>query len=526
MIRSLYSGVAGMSTQQQKMDVIGNNISNVSTYGFKSSRVTFKDVYYQTSQAASGATASKGGRNPVQVGYGSTLGSTDVNQSTSVMTTTGLALDCAITGDGYFQVMDGDGNIFYTKAGMLDIDGEGNLVDVNGNFVLGVAGNNMSQGASSQKIKISLPYENPNVSSASDIINGIKVKVSSTRENKKGNISFNFTSSSNLPIGQKASAVVSTNAITITLNSNETFKNLNELQNAVNDAITAANGGAQHPAGMFQISLDSDEAFKNPLTGDQIVNTNFGVATGSVGVPREMGSSFSVESVGEKFNYTDPMDYSITVDENGGTCTITAGHGKYKATMTMAQMQTTGSAVLKSNTEGDNFVLTFPNWNNVKSYNGKTYTADTDSVPSRPAENLGLGATAFALKGGTEGGPQTVADLNSIAIAANGVIYGTHPTLGTLELGRIDLATFDNPNGLAQVGSTYFQTTANSGEPHLCNAGEDGSGALAGGTLETSNVDLSQEFSDMIVTQRGFQACSRLITVSDTMLEELINLKR
>lgn len=526
MIRSLYSGVAGMSTQQQKMDVIGNNISNVSTYGFKASRVTFRDVYYQTSQAASGATASKGGTNPVQVGYGSTMGSTDVNQSTSVMTTTGLALDCAITGDGYFQVMDGDGNIFYTKAGMLDIDGEGNLVDVNGNFVLGVSGNNMSQGASSQKIKISLPYENPNVSSASDIINGINVKISSTRENSKGNISFNFASSTNLPIGQKASAVVTSNAITVTLNANETFANLNDLQNAVNDAITAANSGAQHPAGLFQISFDSADIFTAPLTGEQIVNTNFGVAEGSVSLPRELSSAFSIESVGETFNYSDPMDFRINVDETAGTCTITAGNGKYSATLTQAQMQTTGSVVLKSDTEGDDFVMTFPNWNNIKSYNGANYTAEKASVPSRPAENLGLGATSFALKGGTEGGTQTVADLSGLAIAANGVLYGTHPTLGTIELGRIDLATFDNPAGLSQVGSTYFQTTANSGQPHLCIAGENGSGALAGGTLETSNVDLSQEFSDMIVTQRGFQACSRLITVSDTMLEELINLKR
>ena len=140
--------------------------------------------------------------------------------------------------------------------------------------------------------------------------------------------------------------------------------------------------------------------------------------------------------------------------------------------------------------------------------------------------NLGLGATSFALKGGTEGGAQSFADLTGVAIGYNGVLYGTHPTLGTLELGRIDLATFDNPAGLSQIGSTYFQKTVNSGEPHLCIAGEDGSGPIAGGTLETSNVDLSQEFSDMIVTQRGFQACSRLITVSDTMLEELINLKR
>ena len=525
MIRSLYSGVAGMTTQQTKMDVIGNNISNVSTYGFKASRVTFRDVYYQTSRAATEATASKGGTNAVQIGYGAKIGSTDVNQSTSVMATTGLALDAAITGDGYFQVMDGDGNIFYTKAGMLDVDAEGNLVDINGNFVLGVSSNNMNQGASSQRIRISLPYESPNVSSASDVINGINVKVSSTAENQSGNVSFNFASSSTLPIGQKAEAVVSSNSITVTLNANETFDSITDLENAMNDAIMAANGGVMHPAGNFTVDLDSLAAFETPLTGDQIVNTNFGVASGTVNLPKDLSRAFSVKSVGDAFSYSDPMDFNITIDEDAGTCTITAGGGKYSATINKSQMETTGSVVLKSDTDDDNFVLTFPNWNNMKSYAG-SYTAEDASVPSAPAKNLGLGATSFALKGGTEGGAQTFADLTGVAIGYNGVIYGTHPTLGTLELGRIDLATFDNPAGLSQVGSTYFQKTVNSGEPHLCIAGEDGSGPIAGGTLETSNVDLSQEFSDMIVTQRGFQACSRLITVSDTMLEELINLKR
>ncbi|MBR6336695.1 MAG: flagellar hook-basal body complex protein [Ruminococcus sp.] len=525
MIRSLYSGVAGMTTQQTKMDVIGNNISNVSTYGFKASRVTFRDVYYQTSRAATEATASKGGTNAVQIGYGAKIGSTDVNQSTSVMATTGLALDAAITGDGYFQVMDGDGNIFYTKAGMLDVDADGNLVDINGNFVLGVSGNNMNQGASSQRIRISLPYESPNVASASDVINGINIKVSSSAENASGNLSFNFVSSSNIPIGQKAEAVVSSNAITVTLNANETFASITDLENAINDAITAANGGVQHPGGNFRVDIDSAAAFAEPLTGEQIVGANFGVSSGTVTLPKELERAFSVKSVGDKFDYSDPMDFTITVDETAGTCTITAGGGKYSATVNKDQMETTGSVVLKSGTDDDNFVLTFPNWNNVKSYAG-SYTATEAATPSAPAKNLGLGATSFALKGGTEGGAQTFADLTGVAIGYNGVLYGTHPTLGTVELGRIDLATFDNPAGLSQVGSTYFQKTVNSGEPHLCIAGEDGSGPIAGGTLETSNVDLSQEFSDMIVTQRGFQACSRLITVSDTMLEELINLKR
>ena len=362
------------------------------------------------------------------------------------MATTGLALDAAITGDGYFQVMDGDGNIFYTKAGMLDVDAEGNLVDVNGNFVLGVSSNNMNQGASSQRIRISLPYESPAVASASDVINGINVKVSSTAENSSGNLSFNFTSSSNLPIGQKAEAVVSSNSITVTLNSNETFDSITDLENAINDAIMAANGGVAHPAGNFRVDLDSQSAFETPLTGEQIVNTNFGVASGTVNLPKDLSRAFSVKSVGDEFNYSNNMDFNITVDDNAGTCTITAGNGKYSATITKAQMETTGSVVMKSSTEGDDFVLTFPNWNNVKTYAG-AYTADEASVPSAPAKNLGLGATSFALGGGTEGGAQTFADLTGVAIGYNGVIYGTHPTLGTVELGRIDLATFDNPAG-------------------------------------------------------------------------------
>jgi flagellar hook protein FlgE len=157
-----------------------------------------------------------------------------------------------------------------------------------------------------------------------------------------------------------------------------------------------------------------------------------------------------------------------------------------------------------------------------------TYTAaDTvDFTNSEKSKSLGLGQSAFRLKGGTEGGEQTVANLTGISINPDGVLVGVHDIYGTLELGRIDLATFANPAGLAKVGNTYFETTLNSGDPIVVNPGTEGTGQLMASTLESSNVDLSSEFSDMIMTQRGFQASSRVITVSDTLLEELINLKR
>ena len=148
-----------------------------------------------------------------------------------------------------------------------------------------------------------------------------------------------------------------------------------------------------------------------------------------------------------------------------------------------------------------------------------------NATKTEKATNLGLTSQPFNLKDGTAGGPQTLEDVSGFKIGADGVISCTHRGK-ILELGRIDLVTFMNPSGLEQVGNTYFAATGNSGDPSAVEAGTSGSGGLVGSSLEMSNVDLSSEFADMITTQRGFQANSRMITVSDTLLEELINLKR
>ncbi len=524
MVRSLYSGVAGMVTHQSKMDVIGNNISNVSTYGYKSSRATFRDVYYQTSSAASAATPTSGGTNPTQIGYGAKLGSVDVNHSQSVMSTTGYTLDVAIAGEGYLQVMDPDGNIFYTKAGMLDIDAEGNVVDVNGNFVLGVSGDPTGKPASSDKIKITLPYESPEVSSASDTINDITYTISSSNENEYGNINLVFATSASLPLGQKVSANITSSSIVVTLNSNETFSSLAELNLEMNNAITSANNGVEHQAGDFTIKMTDGSAFQEALTGKEIVNADFGVNSGEVILPKELSDFFDVKSVGEDFSGTGSANMSLSLDANNA---LTITIGDYTATVPSTNIEQAGTILMKKNDSStDSFVLSYPNLNTINTYGLTGITGTADMVASEPSSNLGLGQGSFLLSGGTQGGEQTVADLTGISINDKGVIASTHPTFGIMELGRIDLATFANPAGLSQSGDTYFAESQNSGEPLLAIAGEDGTGDILGGTLETSNTDLSHEMADMITTQRGFQACSRLITVSDTMLEELINLKR
>jgi len=548
MVRSLYSGVAGMTSHQTKMDVIGNNISNVSTYGYKASRATFRDVYYQTTNAATSATAIRGGTNAAQVGYGTALGSIDVNHAQSIMTTTGYSLDVAITGEGYLQVQDPEGNIFYTKAGMLDIDASGNLVDINGNFVLGVSGTTTGRLPSSEKIKINLPYQNPSVSKVLESINDVGIEIASSNQSSLSNVAIAFALSSELPLNQKAQAVVSSSAITIKLNEFESFSSVQELNNVINAAIKSANSGVEHPAGEFTISFDKDIFADGDLKASQLVGTNFGVDVGSVeitatdaGTEMDITNYFTVQEVGDGFTGTGAVDMSFKL-KTGTTdvYTISMTDGAtpspetlYTAELTAEQMGSSGAVLLKNSAVGspdsDSITVTFPKLTKLPANvidGTDSLTGTADFVASAPSRDVGLGAATFVLEGGTEGGQQTVADLTSIAIGKDGVITGIHPVYGEMELGRIDLATFANPKGLVQVGNTYFAESANSGEPELAIPGTNGTGNLASGALETANVDLSNEFSNMITTQRGFQANSRIITVSDSMLEELINLKR
>ncbi|MEG2053763.1 MAG: flagellar hook-basal body complex protein, partial [Oscillospiraceae bacterium] len=234
MVRSMYSGVAGMRAHQTRMDVIGNNIANVNTYGFKSSRATFRDVYYQATKGAAAGTGTSGGINPSTVGYGSTISSIDVMQTQSSLTNTGNPLDVAIMGEGFLQVQDPDGNIFYTKAGMLDIDAAGNVVDLNGNFVLGVSGNPLGQAPNSNHIQVTIPSVEPSVASETKPFGGIKYTITSANANTDANVTMNFVGDSTLPIGQKCKATLTNSGITINVNTRETFATLNEFNAEVN----------------------------------------------------------------------------------------------------------------------------------------------------------------------------------------------------------------------------------------------------------------------------------------------------
>lgn len=551
MVRSMYSGVSGLRSHQQRLDVIGNNVSNVNTYGFKSSRATFRDMFYQNVRNAAQGTSSRGGINPSAIGYGASLSSVDLLMEVSSMTPTGNPLDVAITGEGFLQVMDNDGNIFYTRAGMLDVDPTtGYLVDGNGYFVLGTQAKDATVGIVGQepgtsRIKIELPTLDAKQASVTKQIGGNEFTMTATNIGDAGNASINFSLAYDMPAGQDIEVVISGNNIEVNVNPTSTFANVGTFMDQVNTMITDKLGET-HPAGKFELNMDPPITVAgNPaypgdvITGEQLVKSDAGPTGGMIAlspdaqdrniqfIAKKLGSAFSGDMAGAQL--------AITHDTATDLWSVAVGDYKLEG-ITLAALTGSAGVMLKNTATGadenDYFTISIPKSaldlkdkdDPAAGYADSTTVTLGDMTPQRPSGNLGLNA-GFQLEGGTEGGPQTIMNITGFGIGADGTLTGQAGG-ERLIFGRIDLANFDNPKGLQQSGNSYFAETQNSGKPQYAVPGEDGTGALKNSALEMSNVDLANEFSDMITTQRGYQANSRLITVSDTMLEELINLKR
>ena len=493
MNRAMFSGVAGMKSHQTKMDVIGNNIANVNTYGFKSQRAVFSDIYYQTLRSGSTGTANRGGVSPSTVGYGSTLAGTQTQMSQSSMQNTGFGLDVAITGEGFLQVMDADGNIFYTKAGMLDYDSNGYLTDINGNFVLGSATADGDPG--SQKIRLTNVGAVPaQAASVTQSINGIEYTIKASNSDKAGNVSITMTSSEALPAGQDVVANISnTGAITLTFNAYSKFDDWNKLNDAINKAITEANNGVQHKGGTFTISASNPDVMSatNPLTGAQLIGGNFGVDLGSVTgmddgvfgnagmVVEKVSTDFAGTGSGTfsaKYNgATSQWDITLTI----GTVQYTGSLGKDTLSSSILLKASDGSYVQVSNPGYDKFNSAYktanPTGNNPPQANETWADGNGNATPvftpSTPSKDLGFGSYPFVLQGGTAGGAVTLDEMN-VAIGTDGSVVVSNAEIGDVTVGRITLANFANPSALAAAGNNYFTASANSGEPQLAEPGQ------------------------------------------------------
>ena len=282
MMKSLYSGVAGMKTHNQRMDVIGNNVSNVNTTAYKTSTVTFKDVYYQTKKNASAGDATSGGTNPTQVGYGASLGTIQQVMTQSGFNQTDSVFDCALQGEGFFQVMDQAGNVFYTRAGVFSVDSYGNLCDPNGYIVLGVSGDPTNvEGGSSQRINLKIPSVDNNVASAEKTVNGYDVTVSASTYGEEGNISFTIIDS-NTPYATKTG----TN-LTIYMDLSQEFGSAQyaALYEEYGDTITALENGEEVDAAtLAELQTASQSAFDAAIAEFQLALNN-AIEQGGVGLP-------------------------------------------------------------------------------------------------------------------------------------------------------------------------------------------------------------------------------------------------
>ena len=767
MVKSLYSGVSGLKTHQQRMDVIGNNIANVNTVGNKADVVTFKDVYYQTKRSPSAATATLGGVNPRQVGYGVQMNTTAANMTQSGYTQSDNIYDMAINGNGFFQVMDGSGTIYYTRAGIFNIDESGYLVNADGYHVLGVNGNSTGQGPGSEIIRVVVPNTDAHCSSATKLINGTNVTISVSAPSNYTNISVGFVDSAypyatfsnnilsiyfnrtkqyesqedferaiqlalqaggvNLPddvelkfefenIPSDTSAKAASNSVegfefttdtstcvferadrntnstrefhatmsfsvddvpstdtiiinhinaddpdnggicnvkyedgewTIGISDKATFADISdklkayikEHPEATNLSITgfnfpdgsdkhkyldewAANTGGKtldataptvdadavgpmvlrgaakgEVTGAFDFVVQEKGAFANDYqitfayvsgydnTKAVWDGNNLTITVCANSTVADVNEAIKAAANGDekkiiRFNNISGLDYGTTENTyidgnkrvttttfvNGYTLTVTEtldDNGKVTGDPTHVWRDETGEPITGAALLPDDYTFytedaegkSKPNtvkcpanlpitkitkddatgviddsavWNpGMRSafFSGNPHVSPMDGADSF-FTGVAKSLSTFALTDGRTGAAQDYHNFTDVTVQQDGRIIALHPVHGYMEIGRIDLANFVNPNGLSKVGGTNFMATVASGPAQLSIPGSDGAGVVLSGALEMSNVDLADEFTNMITTQRGYQANSRVITVSDTMIEELLSLKR
>ena len=498
MMRSLFSGVSGLKSHQTRMDVIGNNIANVNTIGFKSSRVTFADTLYQTQTGAAAPTDTVGGTNPKQIGLGVGVASIDLLFNDASTQSTGKNTDLALSGNGLFVVSrDKDGkDKYYTRAGNFSFDADYNYV-VPGSGYHVVGWNADDSGSIDTK-------STPTGVKIKDTMRSMGAKAT-TLISYKGNMNssvptiVSMTDQTGAPAASPAvvdGATIKALTLklsdgttqTVTAKSNYEYKTGNSLP-----ITTIANVydslGNLHKVPFLFTKVPGDTTTNPPLKYDQW----------------EVALSPSQDSGGK----IDDFGTSTIKEDDGSFTSVTMGvkklefdqYGKYKTGSGSPELTLTNGA--GSGPSGTGALPTMKvavNLTSLTQYSGSdTIKADYD------------GNTAGTLK--------------EINTDQSGILTGTYTNGEKRSLAQVAVAQFDNAQGLTKKGANLYTESNNSGTPNIKTVSALGL-TLTPSALEMSNVDVANEFADMVVTQRGFQSNSKIITVGDEMLETVINMKR
>lgn len=653
MMRSLFAGVSGLRNHQIMLDIIGNNIANVNTVGFKSSRASFAEMLAQTLQPATGPGSGYSGSNPMQVGLGLKLMSVDTQFQQGTFESTGNYTDLAIQGDSFFVVSDGSQK-YFTRSGAFTVDADGYLTAQGGNMrvqgymanQLGIIANNLAPGdiqipfgmkaPASATSEVSL-YCNLNAEGtdstatllsagttgvtqvSGEALDGAggthTITIQGDNATQGYGLGLNTLSPGGLtlstPLGEGdpltnpglnistfddfTITVDDTNSYTITgLTATNDVEDLINAINAQVSGVTASleNGEVKLTRDFYGAGTDvtmtgaiytevfgGDSHWLDPVAGWQDGLASTLVAT-DVFTPSYGGSAITTpltleadETTGLITNVTGVGGGGITIYAAPSTSSPPGGLAAGELKIETEDTTHTTSIVTYDSLGGEHVMdITFtktavPNvWNweigvdePAQVISGSTGTVTFNNDGSLEAFNYDGGVTSFsfnpnngaapvisiAIDPGTVGGVDGITqfasatttvvqdqngygmgDLINVSIDANGTIKGSFTNDQTLTLAQIILADFHNPQGLMKEGGNLYRVSANSGDPIYGMAESNLGSTIYSGYVEMSNVDLSEEFADMIVAQRGFQAAARVITTSDLLLDEVVRLKR
>lgn len=556
MMRSLFSGVAGLKVHQTCMDVIGNNIANVNTNGFKGGRATFSDMFSQMQRAASGATDTRGGVNPRQIGLGVNVESIDLIFTDASSKQTGKNTDLALTGNGLFVLKSGEQS-FYTRNGAFSFDEQGYYV-MPGNGLRVQGWNATSDGVLNTNglaTDIIVPVGKTMEAIATDQINyqgnfnkeTLTIKSIQATETTGGDEDLVETKDADGNLSSVNVDATNVMSATITLSDgSQVHVTSGYYEVGKSIPITTLATVYDSLGGKHQVTIlidkdpESTDANLTDIAAQETVRDAYRYTDTASGI------TYKVTKDGDTYSYVDNEGKTHTVAE-GDVTTVQVYDNRWRAYIAPGEGMKGPADTDFANTythveaDGSSIVGTMNNINYL-------YFSDVGQFISNGQSESGTIAFEYS-NGNGAADQQTTMDfsfltqyannttsfpssngntsgvLQSISIDQSGIITGTYTNGLSRAEAQVAVAQFANAAGLTKVGTTIFQESNNSGEANVKTVSDLGLTVLSS-ALEMSNVDLASEFADMIITQRGFQANSKMTTVADEMLETLINMKR
>lgn len=549
---ALRSGVTGLQAHTKMLDVAGNNLANVNTTAFKSSRINFSELLSETIKKATQPTSGVGGTNPQQMGTGVNTAGISPNMSQGNLINTGNPLDLAIEGEGYFVLSDGQQNT-YSRAGAFAVDSQSNLVDPNTGFLVQRIGSTgETEGFQTPgDSNIHIPYD----------------VAMPAKETSEVVVSGNLSADSSLDTPRtqviKSDLAYTTNGGT-TADSTTEIDQLDQYSGTLTSGtLTTAGYQPDGTAINDDYSIDGtttlgdfvDHLNNNVLSGAtaSINNGNITITDDTSGYSRtdislsysgdgtlETPAYFEMSSVGGE----EIKSVNITVyDTQGGKHVLSGAFVRTDQTNTWDMLLTsiTGNinAITPDNRriEDITFAASDGSYSGLSGSDTAQFTVSFDHDPSNSQTvDISMG-TVGELDGLTQfaGNSTAVAReqdgyeagrLSTVSVDNEGTVIGSFSNGIKKDIAMIQMALFQNPAALESTGNGYYMSSANSGEAIATQAMSGGAGTIHGGTLEKSNTDVATEFVNLIEAQNGFQANARTIRIANDVLRELTNLIR